>query len=119
MSHGVKLSKNQSRKIDEAIKRISNIPYASGVGSIHYSIQCTRPDAVDTLSITSHYRACASDQHWIAVKTISKYLRRTKDLFFVYENEELILERYNDASIQSGVDDVKCQFGCVFKLNEE
>ncbi|KAL0313548.1 UNVERIFIED_CONTAM: hypothetical protein Sradi_5754100 [Sesamum radiatum] len=55
MSHRVKLSKNQSRKIDEAIKGISNIPYASGFGSIQYAIQCTRPDSVDTLSVTIRY----------------------------------------------------------------
>ncbi|KAL0451444.1 UNVERIFIED_CONTAM: Retrovirus-related Pol polyprotein from transposon RE2 [Sesamum latifolium] len=34
MRHGIKLSKKQSPKTDEELKRMSNIPYASAVGSI-------------------------------------------------------------------------------------
>ncbi|KAK4403220.1 Copia protein [Sesamum angolense] len=44
MKHGVKLSKKQSPKIDEELKRMLDIPYASAVGSIQYAAQCTRPD---------------------------------------------------------------------------
>ncbi|KAL0420385.1 UNVERIFIED_CONTAM: Retrovirus-related Pol polyprotein from transposon TNT 1-94 [Sesamum latifolium] len=43
MRHGVKLFKKQSPKTDEELKRMSNIPYASAVGSIQYAVQCTRP----------------------------------------------------------------------------
>ncbi|KAL0402174.1 UNVERIFIED_CONTAM: Retrovirus-related Pol polyprotein from transposon RE2 [Sesamum latifolium] len=35
MRYGVKLSKKQSAKTDEELKRMSDIPYASTVGSIH------------------------------------------------------------------------------------
>ncbi|KAL0446088.1 UNVERIFIED_CONTAM: hypothetical protein Slati_1736700 [Sesamum latifolium] len=42
MRHGIKLSKKQSPKTDEELKRMSNIPYASAVGSIQYAVQCTR-----------------------------------------------------------------------------
>ncbi|KAL0349892.1 UNVERIFIED_CONTAM: hypothetical protein Sradi_4138400, partial [Sesamum radiatum] len=34
MRHGVKVSKKQSLKTDEELKRMSDIPYASAVGSI-------------------------------------------------------------------------------------
>ncbi|KAL0367383.1 UNVERIFIED_CONTAM: Retrovirus-related Pol polyprotein from transposon TNT 1-94 [Sesamum radiatum] len=34
MRHGIKLSKKQSPKTDEELKRMSDIPYASAVGSI-------------------------------------------------------------------------------------
>ncbi|KAL0458389.1 UNVERIFIED_CONTAM: hypothetical protein Slati_0466100 [Sesamum latifolium] len=34
MRHGIKLSKKQSPKTDEELKRMSNIPYASALGSI-------------------------------------------------------------------------------------
>ncbi|KAL0462876.1 UNVERIFIED_CONTAM: Retrovirus-related Pol polyprotein from transposon TNT 1-94 [Sesamum latifolium] len=43
MKHGIKLSKKQSPKTDEELKRMSDIPYASAVGSIQYAVQCTRP----------------------------------------------------------------------------
>ncbi|KAL0401919.1 UNVERIFIED_CONTAM: hypothetical protein Slati_4221800 [Sesamum latifolium] len=74
MRHGVKLSKKQSHKTDEELKKMSNIPYASAVGSIQYTIQCTRPDVACALSVTSRYQACAGEAHWGTVKNILKYL---------------------------------------------
>ncbi|KAK4409427.1 hypothetical protein Sango_0015700 [Sesamum angolense] len=49
-----------------------------------YVVQCIRPDVTFTLSVTSRYQACADETHWIAVKTILKYLRRNKDIFLIY-----------------------------------
>ncbi|KAL0445775.1 UNVERIFIED_CONTAM: Secreted RxLR effector protein [Sesamum latifolium] len=51
------------------------------------------------------------------VKSIIKYLKRTKDMFLIYDGGELILEGYSDASFQSDDDDAKSQSGFVFKLN--
>ncbi|KAL0445415.1 UNVERIFIED_CONTAM: Retrovirus-related Pol polyprotein from transposon TNT 1-94 [Sesamum latifolium] len=107
MRHGVKLSKKQSPKIDEELKRMSSIPYASAVGSIQYAVQCTRPDIAYALSVTSRYQACAREAHWRAVKSILKYLKRTKDMFLIHGGGELILEGYSDASFQSDDDDAK------------
>ncbi|KAL0362100.1 UNVERIFIED_CONTAM: Retrovirus-related Pol polyprotein from transposon TNT 1-94 [Sesamum calycinum] len=107
MRHGVKLSKKQSPKTDEELKRMLDIPYASAVGSIQYDAQCTRPDIAYALSVTSRYQVCAKEAHWTAVKTILKYLRRTKDVFLVYSSGELILESFSDASFQSDDDDAK------------
>ncbi|KAL0430599.1 UNVERIFIED_CONTAM: hypothetical protein Sradi_0685900 [Sesamum radiatum] len=42
MRDGIKLSKKQSPKTDEELKRMSDISYASAVGSIQYVVQCTR-----------------------------------------------------------------------------
>ncbi|KAL0453567.1 UNVERIFIED_CONTAM: hypothetical protein Slati_1334800 [Sesamum latifolium] len=117
MKHGIKLSKKQSPKTDEELKRMSNIPYASAVGSIQCAIQCTRSDVAYILSVTSRYQACAGEAHWGAVKSILKYLKRTKDMFLIYDGGELILEGYSDASFQSDDDDAKSQSSFVFKLN--
>ncbi|KAL0282076.1 UNVERIFIED_CONTAM: Retrovirus-related Pol polyprotein from transposon TNT 1-94 [Sesamum radiatum] len=115
--HGIKLSKKQSSKTDEELKRMSDIPYASAVGSIQYVVQCTRPDVAYALSVTSRYQAYTGEGHWSSVKSIIKYLRRTKDMFLIYGGGELILEGYSDASFQSDDDDAKSQSGFVFKLN--
>ncbi|KAL0394327.1 UNVERIFIED_CONTAM: hypothetical protein Slati_4398900 [Sesamum latifolium] len=63
MKHGIKLSKKQSPKTNEELKRMLNIPYASAVGSIQYTIQCTRPDVSFALSVTSRYQACTGEAH--------------------------------------------------------
>ncbi|KAL0462719.1 UNVERIFIED_CONTAM: hypothetical protein Slati_0159500 [Sesamum latifolium] len=49
--------------------------------------------------------------------TILKYMRRTKDIFLVYDDGELILEGYSYASFQLDDDDAKSQSRFVFKLN--
>ncbi|KAL0448822.1 UNVERIFIED_CONTAM: Retrovirus-related Pol polyprotein from transposon TNT 1-94 [Sesamum latifolium] len=117
MRHEIKLSKKQSPKTDEELKRMSDIPYASAIGSIQYAIQCTRLDVAYALRVTSRYQACAGEAHWSAVKIILKYLKRTKDMFLIYSSEKLILEGYSGASFQSDDDDAKSQSNFVFKLN--
>ncbi|KAL0386099.1 UNVERIFIED_CONTAM: Retrovirus-related Pol polyprotein from transposon TNT 1-94 [Sesamum radiatum] len=52
-----------------------------------------------------------------AVKSILKYLKRTKDIFLICGGGEMILEGYNDASFQSDDDDAKSRSGFAFKLN--
>ncbi|KAL0290089.1 UNVERIFIED_CONTAM: Retrovirus-related Pol polyprotein from transposon TNT 1-94 [Sesamum radiatum] len=104
MRHRIKLSKKQSPKIDEELKRMSNIRYA---------VQCTKPDIAYALSVTSRYQACAGEAHWGTVKSILKYLKRTKDIFLIYGGVELILEGYSDPSFQSDDDDAKSQSGVV------
>ncbi|KAL0437856.1 UNVERIFIED_CONTAM: Retrovirus-related Pol polyprotein from transposon TNT 1-94 [Sesamum radiatum] len=63
MRHGVKLSKKQYPKTDEELKRMSNIPYSSAVGSIQYAIQCTRLDITYALSETSRFQTCTGVAH--------------------------------------------------------
>ncbi|KAL2230850.1 UNVERIFIED_CONTAM: hypothetical protein Sindi_1679400 [Sesamum indicum] len=54
MRHGIKISKKQSPKVDKELKRMSDIPYASAVGSIQYAVQCTGPDISHALSMMSY-----------------------------------------------------------------
>ncbi|KAL0361183.1 UNVERIFIED_CONTAM: Retrovirus-related Pol polyprotein from transposon TNT 1-94 [Sesamum radiatum] len=117
MRHGIKLFKKQSPKTDEELKKMSDIPYASAVGSIQYVIQCTKPDVAHALSVTSRYQACAGETYWSVVKIILKYLKRTKHMFLIYGGGELILEGYNDARFQSDDDDAKFQSSFIFKFN--
>ncbi|KAL0290352.1 UNVERIFIED_CONTAM: Retrovirus-related Pol polyprotein from transposon RE2 [Sesamum angustifolium] len=117
MRHKVKLSKKQSPRTDEELKNMLDIPYTSAVGSIQYATQCIRLDIAYALSVMNRYQACAGEAHWTVVKVILKYLRKTKDLFLVYSDGELILEGFSDASFQSDDDDGKSQSGFVFKLN--
>ncbi|KAL0427889.1 UNVERIFIED_CONTAM: hypothetical protein Slati_2963700 [Sesamum latifolium] len=53
MRHGLKLSKKQSPKTDEELKRMSDIPYAFALGSIQYAVQCAVASA---LSVTADIR---------------------------------------------------------------
>ncbi|PKI60922.1 hypothetical protein CRG98_018699 [Punica granatum] len=93
MLHGISLSKAQSPSTREERDRMNRIPYASAIGSIIYAMLCTRSDISYTLSMTSRYQSDLGERHWIAVKNIHKYLRRTKEMFLVYGGEEELVVR--------------------------
>ena len=114
MSHGFTLSKGMVPQTLEEKERMDKVPYASAIGSIMYAMLCTRPDVSYALSICSRYQADPGERHWMAVKHILKYLRRTKDLFLVYGEGELTVKGFTDASFQSDQDDLKSQLGFIF-----
>ncbi|KAA0046476.1 gag/pol protein [Cucumis melo var. makuwa] len=61
-----------------------HIPYASTIGSLMYAMLCTRTDICYAVGIVSRYQSNPGLSHWTAVKTILKYLRRTRDYMLVY-----------------------------------
>jgi hypothetical protein len=81
-----------------------------------YAMICTRPDVSFALSATSRHQSDPRKEHWVAVKRILKYLRRTKDLFLVYRGDnKLVVKGYTDASFVTDPDDSKSQSGlCVY-----
>ena len=103
-------------KTQDEREHMSKIPYASAIGSIMYAMLCTRPDVSYALSVTSRYQSDPGEGHWVAVKNILKYLRRTKDVFLVYGEGDLEVTGYTDESFQSDKDDYKSQSGYVFIL---
>ncbi|KAK8997995.1 hypothetical protein V6N11_012529 [Hibiscus sabdariffa] len=118
MRHGISLLKEMCPSTPQERERMSQISYASAIRSIMYAMICTRPDLSYALSMTSRYQANPGEGHWIAVKNILKYLRRTKDVFLVYGGEEeLGIKGYIDASFQTDKDDSRSQSGFVFCLN--
>ena len=70
-------------------KDMIRIPYASAVGSLMYAMLCTRPDICYAVEIVSNYQSNPRMGHWIAVKHILKYLRRTRDYMLVYSGGDL------------------------------
>ncbi|KAI5396306.1 hypothetical protein KIW84_062498 [Lathyrus oleraceus] len=108
MQHGLCLSKIQSPSNKEERDHMNKITYASAIGSIMYAMLCTRPDVSYALSATSRYQSDPDDAHWVVVKNILKYLRRTKDSFLIYGGQkELAVIGYTVASFQPDKDDFK------------
>ena len=60
---------------------------------------CIFLDVSYALSMTNIYQSNPGEGHWIVVKNILKYLKRTKDLFLVYgEDREPVVKGYTDTS---------------------
>ena len=116
IGHGIQLSKKMSPKTPEERNRMGSIPYASAIGSIMYAILCTRPDVAYVLDIVSRFQTGPEEDHWKAVKNILKYLKRTRDIFLIYDGSDLKLEGYTNFNFQSDLDDRKSISGYVFTL---
>ncbi|KAJ9552799.1 hypothetical protein OSB04_016844 [Centaurea solstitialis] len=119
MQHGIVLSKTQCPVSSEDQDKMKSVPYASAIGSIMYAMLCTRPDVAYSVSVTSRYQQNPGEPHWVAVKNILKYLRRTKEMFLVFggTEDEISVTGYSDASFQTDRDDFRSQSGYVFTLN--
>ena len=118
MQRGIHLSKKQCPKTAAELDKMSQIPYASAIGSIMYAMVCTRPDVAFALSMCSRYQSSYGEAHWGTAKNILKYLRRTKDDYLVYGcDDRLIVQGYTDASFQTDRDGYESQSGHVFILN--
>ena len=75
-----------------------HVPYASAVGSLMYVMLCTRPDICYVVGVVSRFQSNPGPDHWIAVKHILKYLRRTRDYILVYLSVDLNILRYTDSN---------------------
>ena len=75
MLQGVKLSKTQSPTTAEDRKRINVIPYDLVIGSIKYTMLCTRSIVYPTLSLAREYNSDLGVDHWTAVKIILSGIR--------------------------------------------
>ena len=64
--------------------------------------------------MVSKYQSEPGEEHWIAVKHILKYLRRTRDYMLVYQDESLEPIGYTDSDFQSDIDSRKSTSGYVF-----
>ena len=97
---------------------MSRILYTSTIGSFMYVMLCTLPNIILAVSVTSRYQSNPDEEHWIAVKNILRHLRRTKDLFLIFEGDsELRVEGYTDSNFMSDPDDRKSTSGYMFACN--
>ena len=84
LKHGISLSKTTCLTTSEEIQCMSRIPYASAIESLMHAMLCTRPNIALAVSVTGRYQLNSDEEHWIAMKNIFKYLKKTKDLFLIF-----------------------------------
>ncbi|KAJ9538963.1 hypothetical protein OSB04_031696 [Centaurea solstitialis] len=102
MQHGIVLSKAQCPISSEDQDKMKSVPYASAIGLIMYAMLCTRTDVAYSISVTSRYQQNLGEAHWVAVKNILKYMRRTKEMFLVFGGSE---DEINKSSKQDTIAD--------------
>ena len=105
--HGIHLSNEQSPKTPQDVEEMRHIPYASAVGSLMYAMLCTRLDICFAVGVVSRFQSNPGLDHWVVVKHILKYLKRTRNYMLVYSGEDMILRGYTESNFQTDVDSRK------------
>jgi hypothetical protein len=105
----VKLNENSGREITQ-------LEYASAIGSMMYAMYCTRPNIAFTVCRLSRFTSYLSIDHWKAIDRVLKYLKRTIDLGLFYSKFPVVLAGYLDASWITSTSDNKSTSGYVFTL---
>ena len=98
MSQGMHLFKKVSPKTTEEMNRMSSILYASAVGSIMYAIYVPGLMLLMAQAQLVDFKLIQESIFEKQLKNILKYLRRTKDIFLVYDGSDLKLEEYSDSN---------------------
>ena len=84
---------------------MSKTPYREAVGSLMYLMLSTRPDIAAAVQFVSRFGANPSPQHWEVVKTILKYVQKTKDAKLTFKKQGVLeITGYCDSDWQSCVD---------------
>ena len=95
---------------------MSRVPYASAVGSLMFSIICTRFDIAQAMGVVSRYMANPGGEHWIAMKRILRNIRGTSDVVLCYGGSEFTVRGYVDSDFAGNLDKRKSTTGYVFTL---
>lgn len=90
---------------------MKNIPYSSSVGSLMYTMICTRPDIAYAVGVVSRFLCNPGKEHQVAVKWILRYLRGTTKRCLCFGKGKPVLEGYTDADMTGDVDSRKSTSG--------
>ena len=91
--------------------------YQSAVGSLQYLSTMTRPDITFAVSSVAKYCSNPTQEHWIAVKRIMRYLQGTHNLGLLYKKSDSSdCVGFSDSDWAGDVDDRKSTSGYVFRV---
>ena len=99
---------------------MDKIPYSNIVGSIMYTMICTRPDLSHAISVASRFMANPGMEHWQALKWILIYMKGTREYGIMFkrckERDKEPLVGFCDSDYAVSIDTRKSQTWYVFCL---
>lgn len=87
-----KLSEDQSPTSEKEKREVQKTEYANMLGSLMYSMVCTRPDMAYALSIVSRYMANPGKEHVLALKWLMRYVKGSLNLGLLYRKSRDVEE---------------------------
>ncbi|KAH9781363.1 Integrase catalytic domain-containing protein [Citrus sinensis] len=120
MSAHFRLSKLQEPEEDHDLVHMKSVPYSSAVGSIMYSMVCTRPDVAHSVGVVSRFMGNPGREHWSAVKWLLRYMKGTANHGILYggsESNSCQVSGFVDSDFAADLDKRRSITGYVFILN--
>ncbi|GKD72256.1 hypothetical protein Tco_1330538, partial [Tanacetum coccineum] len=110
-----KLSK-QAPNTEASRRRMAKVPYASAVGSVMYTMVCTRLDIAHAVGVVSRFMSNPGREHYEAVKWLLCYLKGTSKTTLYFSIKEVVLEGLCDLDYGGCLDLGKSTTGYVFTV---
>ncbi|KAL6461078.1 hypothetical protein MHYP_G00310440 [Metynnis hypsauchen] len=106
---------------DDAPKMTDVRKYREAVGSLIYLATCTRPDLCFVVGKLSQHFANPTEENWITVKHVLRYLRGTTDkqLTFRKSSDGLGLRAYSDADWGADTSDRRSTSGYCVSMSKD
>ncbi|KAH9769620.1 hypothetical protein KPL71_012083 [Citrus sinensis] len=120
LSAHFRLLKFQEPEEDRDIEHMKTVPYSSTVGSIMYSMVCTRPDIAHGVGVVSRFMGNPGREHWNAVKWLLRYLSGTSShgiLFSASDAKVCQVSGFVDSDFAADIDKRRSITRYVFILN--
>ena len=90
--------------------------YASIIGSLRDTTDCTRPDIAYAVEVLSRFTSKPSKDHWLAIERVMRYLISTKSYGLFYKKYPAVIEAFSDADWDTLSGDFLSTTGYIFTL---
>ena len=113
---------DQKLDYSEDAPKMSDVKkYREAVGSLIYLTTCTHPDLCFVVSKLSQHFADPTEEHWVTVKHVLRYLRGTTDkkLCFRKSDSSLGLRAYSDADWAGDASDGRSTTGYCVSMGKD
>jgi hypothetical protein len=90
--------------------------YAEVLGMLLYLSTCTRPDISYSVSRLARFMAKPRQEHWVFVKGVLQYLKKTAARALMYSGEEYKIEGYSDSGFAADPDKRRSTGGYVLMI---
>lgn len=115
-----KLTSEQSPRSQQERDEMRTVPYANAIGSILYSMVCSRPDLAFVVSMMGRFTADPGNTHWEALKWVLRYVKGTLNHGLLCrcfkEGEVVPLPGFVDSDFAGSLDTRKLVTNYIFTL---
>lgn len=94
-------------------------PYRELIGCLMYVALTSRPDLFAAVNYFSQFQSCPTEEHWVHLKRVLRYIRGTLDLGLEFRgsNEAPVMEAFCDADWANDPIDRRSLTGYVFRVH--